>query len=92
MDELKSNPIVLEARMTMKDIERCRVKLILVDTRASRNIPYYRCFKEMRLSDHHLKPNSMVLEGFTAHKIQLKGTVRLDVILGTEDKVRTEEM
>lgn len=91
-NELKSNPIVLEVGMTMKDIERCRVKRILVDTGASKNILYYMCFKEMGLNDHHLKPNSMVLERFTAHKIHVKRTVCLNVTLGTEENTRTEEI
>lgn len=76
----------------MKDIERCRVKRILVNTGASRNILYYQCFIEMGMNDHHLKPSSMVLEGFTAHKIRVKGTLWLDVTLGTEDRTRTEEV
>lgn len=91
-DELKSNSIVLEVGMTMKNIKRYRVKRILVDIGASRNILYYRCFKEMGLSDHHLKPSSIVLEGFTTHKIQVKGTVRLKVTLGVGETTRTEEI
>lgn len=64
----------------------------MVDTGACQNILYYRCFKKMGLNDHHLKPNSMVLEGFTAHKIQTKCTVRPEVTLGSEGNERTEEI
>lgn len=39
-DELKSNSIVLEAGMTMKGIDKYRVKWIMVDTGATRNILY----------------------------------------------------
>lgn len=34
----------------------------------------------------------MVLEGFTAHKIHVKGTVRMQVTLGTDDRMKTEEV
>lgn len=46
----------------------------------------------MGLSGYHLKPSSVVLEGFTTHKILVKGTIKLWVTLGTNDKVRTKEI
>lgn len=46
----------------------------------------------MGLSDHHLKPSSMVLEGFTTPKILVKRTIRLLVTIGSDDKIKIEEI
>lgn len=37
----------------------------------------------MGMHNSHLKPSNMVLEGFTAQKICVKGTVRINVTLGS---------
>lgn len=34
----------------------------------------------------------MVLDGFTAHKIHVKGTVKMQVSIGTNERIRTEEI
>lgn len=46
----------------------------------------------MGMNNSHLKHNNMVLEGFTAHKISVKGTVKMNVTLGADDWTRTEEI
>lgn len=68
------------------------VKRVLIDTRAIKKNLYFKYFKEMRMNDNHLKSSAMVLQGFTAHKIPVKGTVRMHVTLGTNEKRRTEEI
>lgn len=45
----------------------------------------------MGMNNSHLKHNNMVLEGFTAHKIFVKGTVKMNVT-GANDWTRTEEI
>lgn len=44
------------------------------------------------MNDSHLNSSAMVLQGFTAHKIPVKRTVRMHVTLGTDEKRRTEEI
>lgn len=39
-----------------------------------------------------MKPTSMKLEGFTTHKVITKGTVVLNVTMGTGSILRTEEL
>lgn len=78
--------------MTHEGTNNCRVKRVLVDTGATKNILYYKCFQEMGMSHHHMKSSNMVLEGFTAHKIGVKGRVRIRVTLNTDDKERSEEI
>lgn len=58
--------------MIVRGLEQFKIKMLLVDTGASKNILYYNCFKEMGLSDHHRKPSTMVLESFTTPKILVK--------------------
>lgn len=91
-EEAKITPIVLEVRMTREGIDKCMVKRVLIDTRAMKNILYFKYFKEMGMNDSHLKPSTMVLEGFITHKISVKGTVKMQVTLGTDEKVRIEEI
>lgn len=76
--------------MTLEEVDKCTVKRVL-DTGATKNIIYLKYFKEMRMNGNHLKTSSMVLEGFTEHKIHVKGTVRMQVTLGTDDQMKTKE-
>lgn len=46
----------------------------------------------MRTNYSHLKSSIMVFEGFTTHKILVKGTVRMQITLCTDDKIRIEEI
>lgn len=78
--------------MTRQEIDKCRVKRVLIDTGAMKNIIYYKCFKEMGMNNSHLKPRRMVLEGFTAHKISVKGTVKVKVTLGSDTHLWKEEI
>lgn len=64
----------------------------LVDTGATKNIMCLRCFKEMGLKDDHRKPNGMVLEGFSTHKVHVKDTARMQVTLEDGKQLRTEEI
>lgn len=91
-EEAKVTPIVLDLRMTREGIDKCMVKRVLVDTEATKEILYFKCFKEIGMIDSHLKLSIMVLEGFTTHKIPVKGTVRMQVTLGCEEKILTEEI
>lgn len=84
--KLRTNPLVMEAIMRAREIEKCKIRRLIVDIGASKNILYYNCFKEMGLNDHQLKPSSMVQEGFTAHKIIVKGTIKLMVTMGSTKK------
>lgn len=72
-EEAQINPIILEVGMAPKGIDKYRVRRVLIDTDETKNILYYTCFKEMGVEDEHLKPSNMVLEGFTTHKIGVKG-------------------
>lgn len=63
--------------MTREVIDKCRVKWVLVDTCATKNIIYFKCFKEMGMNESHVKPSNMVLKGFTAHNINVKETVKI---------------
>lgn len=78
--------------MIVRGLERFKIKMLLVDTGASKNILYYNCFKEMGLSDHHRKPSTMVLESFTTPKILVKRTIKLLVTMGSDDKIKIEEI
>lgn len=79
--------------MTREGVDKCRVKRVLIDTRATKNILYFKYFKEMGMNDSHLKPSNMVLYGFTTHKINVKGTVRINVVtLGSDSCTREEEL
>lgn len=49
--ELCINPLIVEVIMIAQGLKRCKVRRLLVDTRPSKNILYYSCFKEMSLSD-----------------------------------------
>lgn len=89
-EEAKITPIVLKVGMTREEIDKCAVKRVLVDTRATKNTMYLKCFDEMGLKDEHLKPRKMVLEGLTPHKVSVKGMVKIQVTLGEGDRARTE--
>lgn len=91
-EEARVTSIVLEVGMTQEGVDKCRVKRVLIDTRATKNILYFKCFKEMEMNDSHLKPSNIVLEGFTTHKISVKGTIRINVTLGSNSCTREEEL
>lgn len=78
--------------MAAEGLEKCRVRRVLIDIGATKNILYYMCLREMGMDDTRLKPNNMVLEGFTAHKIGVRGTLRVKVTLGFEACSREEEV
>lgn len=44
------------------------------------------------MNDSQLKPINMILEGFTAHKINVKGAVKIKVMLGSDTCTREEEI
>lgn len=79
----KWNPVILDVTFTSPTFDKFLVRRVLVDVWASSNILYYHCFKEMGMGDQFMKPTSMKLEGFTTHKVVTKGTVMLNVKLGT---------
>lgn len=91
-EEARVTSIVLEVGMTREAVDKCRVKRVLIDTGATKNILYFKCFKKMGMNDSHIKPSSMVIESFTAHKIKIKGTVRINVTLGLDRCTREEEI
>lgn len=78
--------------MTREGIDKCAVRRVLVDTGATKNILYFQCFKEMDMNDSYLKLSIMILEGFTTHKIPVKGTTKMQVTLGDEERLRTKEV
>lgn len=65
---------------------------LLIDTGATKSILYFKCFEEMEMSDNHLKPSNMVLEGFMTHKIVVKRIFKIKVTLGADERTRTEEI
>lgn len=73
--KLCTNPLIMEAIMKARGIEKCKIRRLLVDIGTSKNILY-----------HQLKPSSMVLEGFTAHKFVVKGTIKLMFTMGSTKK------
>lgn len=44
------------------------------------------------MNDSHLKSSNMVLESFMTHKIEIKGTIRINVTLGLDNYIREEEI
>lgn len=46
----------------------------------------------MEMNNSHLKLSNMVLEGFTAQKINFKGTIKISVTLGSDNCTREEEL
>lgn len=86
-EEVQITPIILEVGITAKGIYKCRVRRVLIDTCATKNIFYYKCFKEMGMEDTHFKPSNMALEEFTMHKIRVKGTIKINVTLGSDPSV-----
>lgn len=46
----------------------------------------------MWMNDNHLKPNNIILEGFTAHKISVNGTIKLRVTLRSDTCTQEEEI
>lgn len=91
-EEARVTPIVFEVGMIREGVDKCRVKRVLIDPGDTKNILYFKCFKEMGMNDNHLKPNNMVLEGFTAHKINWKEIVRIKVTLGSDTYTKEEEI
>lgn len=81
--EQKLNLVILDVTFTTPAIEKFLVQRVPIDTRASSNVLYYHCFKEMGIGDQFMKPTSMKLEGLTTHKVVTKETVVLYVTLGT---------
>lgn len=91
-EEARITPIVLEVGMTQEEVDKCRVKQVLVNKGATKNILYFKYFKEIEMNDNHLKPSNMVLKGFSAHKISVKGTVRVHVTIDTDNCTQEEEL
>lgn len=58
------------------------MKRLFIDTNATKNILYFKCFKEMGMNESHLKPSVMILEGFIAHKILVRGIVKMKSLWG----------
>lgn len=46
----------------------------------------------MDMNDSHLKLSIIILEGFTTHKIPVKGTTKMQITLGDEEMLWTEEV
>lgn len=86
-NEAKTSLVVLDVIMTTVGIDRCLLKRVLVDPSASKDILYYRCFKEMRMNDHYVTPSSTALARFASHKSMIKRTDKLDVTLRTNECV-----
>ena len=81
--ELVTNPAVMEQPISLTaGIDCCDVRRVLVDTGATKDILYYECFRKLQLSEAHLQPYPGKLEGFTNHKVSVKGTITLEVTLG----------
>lgn len=88
-EEARVTTIVLEVGMTNEGIYKYRVKRVLIHTWATKNIFYFKSFKEMGMNDIHLKPSNMILE---THKIIVKGTARIKVTLGSDICTKEEEI
>lgn len=63
-EEAQVTPIILEVGMATRGIDNCRMRRVLIDTEATKNTLYYKCFKEMGMEETLFKPINMVLEGF----------------------------
>lgn len=77
-------PLIIKA-LTF-DIE---IRGILINTGAGYNFLFYSCFKAIGLTDAHLTPTSIKLEGFTTHLVAAKGSVKLSVTLGEGRTAKT---
>lgn len=79
--ELRDKPLVVDARITKLDTDNCTMRRILTYTGALKGVLHYNCFKEMGLNDTFLSPYAGKLEGFTNHKMTVKGIITIQVIL-----------
>lgn len=53
------------------------VRRVMIDRGEGWNVMFYNCFKAMGLTDAHLTPTHVKLEGFTTHLIAAKGMIEL---------------
>ena len=53
---------------------------------------YYQCFRELQFTDAYLQLYPGKLEGFTNHKVSVKGTITLEVTIGQAPKARAEQV
>lgn len=83
--EARITSIILEVGMAMQRIGKCHFRRVLEDTGATKNILYFKCFKDTRMNDSYLKPSNMVIEGFTAQKIRVREMVKVKVTLGSQN-------
>lgn len=65
-----------------------KVRRVLIDTGAGRDILFYDCFKAMGLTDAHLTPTHIKLKGFTSHMVTAKGSIELSVTIGEGDTAK----
>ena len=89
--KLATNPAVMEQPISITaGIDCCDVRRVLIDTGAAKDILYYQCFCELQFTDAHLQPYPGKLEGFTNYKVNVKGTITLEITLGQAPKARTK--
>lgn len=81
---------MIEAMLQLPGIDKCFVKRLMVDTGASRNVLFYKCFEAMGLKSRQLVLCATRLEGFTTHKVDIKGTIEIEVSLGMLPQTRYE--
>ncbi|KAJ1699784.1 hypothetical protein LUZ63_008296 [Rhynchospora breviuscula] len=63
----------------MLRINGVRVRRILVDTGSSADVIYFEALKKIGLAKYPLRPMTTSLVGFTGAKVQLMGTIDLDI-------------
>lgn len=85
-------PLVITATIRQLDVGKFDVRRVLIDTGASRDILYYPCYKALGLSDAHLTLYGGQLEGFSNHKVGVKGTNKMQVTLKDEGLSKIEDV
>lgn len=57
------------------------IRRVLIDTGADCDVLFYSCFKAMSLTDAHLTPSHVKVEGFITHLVAAKGMMELAVTI-----------
>ncbi|XP_031116523.1 uncharacterized protein LOC116020181 [Ipomoea triloba] len=81
-----------DALVIAMDVHGTVVRRILVDTRSSVNILYLEVFERLGLQRNKLIPVKTPLAGFTENSIELEGSIRLSVEIGTFPNLRSIDM
>lgn len=73
--EARTMSLAIDAKFTKTGMGTNLVMRVLVDTRMSHDILYYKLFKEMRFYYAHQTPHATQLECFTNQRVRVKRVI-----------------